>query len=134
MITQVFNYFAVLFIPLFFHSPIESHSFLNGHWINENNKETELHSVTFIGEDIARFTFEQGNNNTTAINKKYEVTGYDKGLKILYLNVYTKNLFTEDKEQESAVAIQVLENDLLKIKIGDKNIELKRKPNKFFEH
>lgn len=132
MITQIFNYFAVLFIPLFLNSSIDNHSFLNGHWINENDKQTELQSVTFIGEDIARFTFDQGDNNTMAINKKYEVTGYNKALKVIYLNVYTKNLFTDDKEQESPVAIQVLGNDILKIKTGNYNIKLKRKPHKLF--
>lgn len=132
MITQIFNYFAVLFIPLFLNPSIDNHSFLNGHWINESNKETELHSVTFIGEDIARFTFDKGDNNTMAIDKKYEVTGYDKAFKVIFLNVYTKNLFTDDKEQESPVAIQILGNDILKIKTGNYNIKLKRKPQKLF--
>lgn len=127
MFTQTIGLIVSFILALTPARTIEIDTFLEGYWLTESKHPINLESVNFLKNKAVSFKFRTVEKETTAFHKHYEVVGYDKDLKIIYLNVYTKDLFSEQKQYQSAFSIEVLNEEHIRLKRDSEVYTLKRK-------
>ncbi|NGM66228.1 hypothetical protein [Sphingobacterium sp. SGR-19] len=131
MVSKVIGFIALLFI----FPSVEKDSrfdqidkFFNGKWVVEKTTDSPLESMDFLGANCITFTF-RGVPYPQNILKKYEYANLDSYPQNILLNVYTKDLVSEKKLNESSLHIEIVDKNTIKVKnkIGQVNT-LKRKP------
>lgn len=101
--------------------------FFNGKWVAEKTTDSPLESMDFLGANCITFTF-RGAPYSQNILKKYEYAHFDSYPQNILLNVYTKDLVSEKKLNESHLHIEIVDKNTIKVtsKVGQVNT-LKRK-------
>ena len=133
MVSKVIGFIMLLFIYPSEEKDSRSNKidkFLNGKWVVEKITDSPLESMDFLGANCIMFTF-RGAQYSEKILKKYEYTNLDNFPQNILLNVYTKDLVSEKKTNESSLYIEIVDKNTIKVKnkIGKLNT-LKRKQKK----
>jgi|GEM_PF-4729707 len=132
MISKVVGFITLLFIFPAAEKDSQSDQmdkFFNGKWFAEKTIDSPLEGMDFFGANCITFTFRGVPYFHQNILKKYEYANLNNYPQKILLNVYTKDLVSEKKLNESILHIEIVDKNTITVrnKIGQVNT-LKRKP------
>lgn len=131
MVSKTIN---IIILTLFFTSDQEAkyrqiNTFLDGRWAANEVADTSLKSIYFFNGDCVDFLF-TGDKYPTSIQKKYIINNIQLNKRMFSIDIYNENLFSKKTSIQSSFDVEIIDNDIIRVKNKKINTIFKRHYNK----